>query len=60
MNSTRIVSLTICLGLACLLLTGNALAQSTTATDVSYAQEVGAAGIGTAMRVPPWAFSGMS
>ena len=42
MNSTRITSFVICLGLACLMLTGNALASKTVATEVTYAQEVGA------------------
>jgi len=44
MHSTRIISFTLCLGLACLLLMGNALAGTTTATEVDYATEVGAAG----------------
>ena len=42
MTSTRITSFVICLGLACLMLTGNALASKTVATEVTYAQEVGA------------------
>lgn len=42
MNSTRITSFVICLGLACLMLTGNALASATVATEVTYAREVGA------------------
>ena len=44
MNSTRITSFvySICLGLACLMLTGNVLASKTTATEVTYAREVGA------------------
>ncbi len=45
MNSTRIISFTFCLGLACLLLTGNAVAQSTSADDLSYAREAGAADV---------------
>ncbi len=43
MNSTRITSFVICLGLACLMLTGNALAGTTTATELKYATEVGVA-----------------
>ena len=44
MNSTRIISFTLCLGLACLLMMGNALAGTTEATEVKYAREVGGAG----------------
>ena len=44
MNSTRIISFTLCLGLACLLMMGNALAGTTEATEVEYAREVGEAG----------------
>ena len=44
MNSTRIISFTLCLGLACLLMMGNALAGKTEATEVKYAREVGGAG----------------
>ena len=43
MNSTRIISFTLCLGLACLLMMGNALAGTTEATEVKYAREVGGA-----------------
>ena len=42
MNSTRIISFTLCLGLACILLTGNALAGVTVADELNYAREVGA------------------
>ncbi len=42
MNSTRITSFVVCLSLACLVLTGTALASKTTATEVTYAREVGA------------------
>ncbi len=45
MNSTRIISFTFCLGLACLLLTGTAVAQSTSADNLSYAREAGAADV---------------
>ena len=45
MNSTRIISFTLCLGLACLLVTGNAVGQTTSADDVSYAREAGAADV---------------
>ena len=44
MNSTRIISFTLCLGLACLLMMGNALAGTTEAAEVEYAREVGGAG----------------
>ena len=44
MNSTRIISFTLCLGLACLLMMGNALAGKTEAGEVKYAREVGGAG----------------
>ena len=44
MNSTRIISFTLCLGLACLLMMGNALAGTTEAAEVKYAREVGGAG----------------
>ena len=45
MNSTRIISFTLCLGLACLLMMGNALAGTTEVTaEVEYAREVGEAG----------------
>ena len=44
MNSTRILFFAFCLGLACLLLTGSAVAGTTAATDVTYAVETGAAG----------------
>ena len=44
MNSTRIISFTLCLGLACLLMMGNALAGKTVAEEVKYAREVGGAG----------------
>jgi hypothetical protein len=43
MNSTRIISFTLCLGLACLLMMGNALAGTTEAAEVEYAREVGGA-----------------
>ncbi len=44
MNSTRIISFTLCLGLACLLMMGNALAGTTkVSAEVKYAREVGAA-----------------
>ena len=45
MNSIRIISFTLCLGLACLLLTGTAVGQATAADDVSYARETGAAAV---------------
>ena len=45
MNSTRIISFTLCLGLAFLLTMGDALAGKTEVTaEVSYAREVGGAG----------------
>ena len=45
MNSTRIISFTLCLGLACLLMMGNALAGTTeVSAEVKYAREVGEAG----------------
>ena len=45
MNSTRIISFTLCLGLACLLMMGNALAGKTeVAAEIKYAREVGGAG----------------
>ena len=44
MNSTRIISFTLCLGLACLLMMGNVLAGKTVAGEVKYAREVGGAG----------------
>ena len=44
MNSTRIISFTLCLGLACLLMMGNALAGKTVAGEIKYAREVGGAG----------------
>ena len=44
MNSTRIISFTLCLGLACLLMMGNVLAGKTVAEEVKYAREVGGAG----------------
>ena len=40
MHSTRILSITLCLALACLLLTADALAGSTSASVKSYAKEV--------------------
>ena len=43
MTSTRITSFVICLSLACLMLTGNALAGTTTAKELTYATEVGVA-----------------
>ena len=45
MNSARITSFVICLGLACLLLTGNALAGTIKATEVTYAIEVSGADV---------------
>ena len=45
MNSTRIISFTLCLGLACLLMMGNALAGTTEVSgEIEYAREVGGAG----------------
>ena len=45
MNSTRIISFTLCLGLACLLMMGNALAGKTEVSgEIKYAREVGGAG----------------
>ena len=44
MNSTRIISITLCLGLACLLMMGNVLAGKTVAEELKYAREVGGAG----------------
>ena len=45
MNSTRIISFTLCLGLACLLMMGNALAGTTkVSAELEYAREVGEAG----------------
>ena len=44
MNSTRIISITLCLGLACLLMMGSALAGKTEAGEIKYAREVGGAG----------------
>ena len=44
MNSTRIISFTLCLGLACLLMMGSALAGKTVAGEIKYAREVGGAG----------------
>ena len=45
MNSTRIISFTLCLGLACLLMMGNALAGTTAVSgEIEYAREVGGAG----------------
>ena len=45
MNSTRIISFTLCLGLACLLMMGNALAGTTEVSEeIKYACEVGGAG----------------
>jgi len=44
MNSTRITSFVICLGLTCLMLTGSALAGTTTVVaEVNYSRETGAA-----------------
>ncbi len=42
MHSTRIKWFVVCLGLACLMLRGGVLAGNTTATEVTYAQEIGA------------------
>ena len=45
MNSTRIISFTLCLGLACLLMMGNALAGTTKVSEeIEYAREVGSSG----------------
>ena len=41
MNATRFTGFAVCLGLACLMLTENALAGTTTTTEVTYAREVG-------------------
>ena len=52
MNSTRIISFTLCLGLACLLMMGNALAGTTKVSgEIEYAREVG--GAGTQYVIPP-------
>ena len=45
MNSTRLTRFAVSVGMACLILTGNALAGTTTATEVTYAREVATAGL---------------
>jgi len=52
MNSTRIISFTLCLGLACVLATGNVLAGTTVADELSYAREVGAADVSYTIPTP--------
>ena len=44
MHATRFIRLVVSLGMACFILTGSALAGTTTATEVTYAREVGTAG----------------